>query len=176
MEYKNLHTFTLEKIFGSIKNHIIQQDENIRIVHLKDSKGVSRTLGIVKFLNTDSDLLVDVHEKIRDGGLLGKTLFDSNIDFDKELVGTLQVKLPKWIMKDFNTEQDSSIAIFSRISIYTNRLSNDKFLYLELLEIIPPELKDVFIDKVKPLNTISENILSLFKVVDIEVIKLENKL
>ena len=176
MDYKNLHTFTLEKIFGSIKNHIIRQNENIRIVHLQDKKGVSRTLGIVKFLNVDSDLLIGVHEKILTGELLGKTLFDSNIDFDKEFIGTFKVKLPKWLMEDFNTEQDSSFAIFSKISIYTNRLSNDKFLYSELIEIIPPELKDVFVDKTKSLYKIDENILSLFKAVDIKVIKLENKL
>lgn len=176
MNFENLHTSTLEKLFGYIDLKIIRQDEDVRIVQLNDEKGISRTLGIVKFFNIDNDLLVEVHEKILEGGLLGKTLFDYNIDFDKKLIGTLQVKLPKWLKKDFDTDQDSSFAIISKISICNDSLSNDKILYSELIEIIPPELTDVFVDKTKQLDNISLNVLSLFKSANLEVIKLDNKL
>ena len=176
MNLENLHTSTLEKLFGSIDLRIIRQDEDVRIVQLNDENGISRTLGIVKFFNIDNDLLVEVHEKILEGGLLGKTLFDSNIDFDKKFIGTLQVKLPQWLKKDFDTEQDSSFAIISKISIYNDRLTNDKLLYSELIEIIPPELTDVFVDKTKQLNNISLNVLSLFKSANLEVIKLDKEL
>ena len=176
MNFENLHTSTLEKLFGYIDLKIIRQDEDVRIVQLNDEKGISRTLGIVKFFNIDNDLLVEVHEKILEGGLLGKTLFDSKIDFDKKFIGTLQVKLPQWLKKDFDTEQDSSFAIISKISIYNDRLTNDKLLYSELIEIIPPELTDVFVDKTKQLNNISLNVLSLFKSANLEVIKLDKEL
>ncbi len=176
MNLENLHTSTLEKLFGSINLRIIRQDEDVRIVQLNDENGISRTLGIVKFFNVENDLLVEVHEKILEGGLLGKTLFDSNINFDKKFIGTLQVKLPQWLKNDFDTEQDSSFAIISKISIYNDRLSNDKLLYSELIEIIPPELTDIFIDKTKQLENISLNVLSLFKSANLEVIKLDKKL
>lgn len=175
MNLENLHTSTLEKLFGAIDLRIIRQDEDVRIVQLNDENGISRTLGIVKFFNIENDLLVEVHEKILEGGLLGKTLFDSNINFDKKFIGTLQVKLPQWLKNDFDTEQDSSFAIISKISIYNDRLSNDKLLYSELIEIIPPELTDVFIDKTKQLENISLNVLSLFKSANLEVIKLDKE-
>ena len=176
MDYKNLHTVKLEKLFGAVMNTIVRQDEHIRIIHLKDKNGISRTLGIVRFMNVDSDVLVTAHEKILAGGLLGKTLFDSDIDFDKEFIGTVQVKLPQWLMEDFRTEQDLSLANFSKISIYIDRSSNNKFLYSELIEIIPPEVTEAFRDQIKPLDKISENLLSLFKAANIEVIKLEYNL
>jgi len=176
MNIENLHTSTLEKLFGSIDLRIIRQDEDVRIVQLNDENGISRTLGIVKFFNIENDLLVEAHEKILKGGLLGKTLFDSNIDFDKKLIGTLQVKLPQWLKNDFNTEQDSGFAIISKISINNDRLSNDKLLYSELIEIIPPELTDVFIDKTKQLEDISLNVLSLFKSTNLEIIKLDKEI
>ena len=176
MNFENLHTSTLEKLFGSIDLRIIRQDDDVRIVQLNDKKGISRTLGVVKFFNVDNDLLVEVHKRILDGGLLGKTLFDSNVDFDKEFIGTLQVKLPKWLKEDFKTEQDSCFAIFSKISINTNIISKDKILYSELIEIIPPELTTMFVDKTKQLNNLSLNVLSLFKSANLEVIKLENEL
>lgn len=176
MNLENLHTSTLEKLFGSINLRIIRQDKDVRIVQLNDENGISRTLGIVKFFNIENDLLVEVHKKILEGGLLGKTLFDSNIDFDKKFIGTLQVKLPQWLKNDFDTEQDSSFAIISKISIYNNRLSNDKLLYSELIEIIPPELTDVFIDKTKQLENISLNVLSLFESANLELIKLDKEL
>lgn len=175
MEYKNLHTVTLEKLFGPIKNRIIKQDENIRIIHLDDKNGVSRTLGIVRFFNIENNFLGNSHQKIVAGAMLGKTLFDSDIDFDKEFIGTVRVKLPVWLKEDFKTEQNSSLANFSKISIYTDRKADDKFLYSELIEIVPPEFANVFGDKTKPLKKLSENVLSLFKAAKIEVSILENK-
>ena len=51
MNFEDLHTYTLEKQFGTIKNCIVKQDKNIRIVPLQDNLGISRTLGVVKFSN-----------------------------------------------------------------------------------------------------------------------------
>lgn len=175
MNYEDLHTSTLEKIFGSIDLNIIRQDENIRIIHLNDKSGISRTLGIVRFLNIRGQSLKEAHNKILEGGLLGKTLYNFDINFNKEFIGSLQIKLPNWLKKDFKTEEDKCFGFFSKISVQTSPLSNNKFLYSELIEIIPPELTNVFIDKIKPLKEIDENLLSLIREADLEVIKLENK-
>ena len=40
MNIENLHTSTLEKLFGSIDLRIIRQDEDVRIVQLNDKKGI----------------------------------------------------------------------------------------------------------------------------------------
>lgn len=172
MNYEDLHTSVLEKLFGSIDLRIIRQDEDIRIIQLNDKNEISRTLGVVRFLNIESKQLKIAHGKILEGGLLGKTLLDLDIDFDKEFIGKLQVKLPDWLKKDFNTQQDTSLAFFSKILVRTNSLSDRNLLYAELVEIIPPELTDVFVDKTKSLSKIDDNLLSLLKVVDITEINL----
>ncbi len=173
INYEDLHTSTLEKLFGSIDLHIVRQDEDIRIIQLNDKKGISRTLGIVRFLNINGQPLKEAHNKIIAGGLLGKTLYNSGINFNKEFIGSFQIKLPNWLQKDFKTEQDKGFGFFSRISVQTSSKPTNKFLYSELIEIIPIELADVFVDKIKPLKEIDENILSLVKMADLKVIKLE---
>ncbi|HMC00284.1 MAG TPA: hypothetical protein VKN14_04505, partial [Flavobacteriaceae bacterium] len=89
MNYENLHTSALEKLFGTIKMRIVNQNPNIRIIKLNDSKNISRTLGIVKFFDVKGEDLINAHHKILAGGVLGKTLYNSNIDFDKEFIGSI---------------------------------------------------------------------------------------
>ena len=175
MEYQKLHTCTLEKLFGPMEGHIIRQNKNIRIIHLKDKFGNSKTLAVVIFLNIENKELKLAHKKILAGSLLGKTLYDSNIDFDKEFLGTIQVTLPNWLMKEFKTQQDSSVVLYSRVSVCDDSLLNGNFIYSELIEIVPPELKDVFINKTKSITTIDENLLSLLKEVDLKEIKGRDK-
>ena len=72
MNYENLHTNSLEKLFGVIRLEIIKQDDTIRMIKLIDNAGITRTLGVVRFFNVN--LLAEVHTKILSGQLLGKTL------------------------------------------------------------------------------------------------------
>lgn len=168
MKYNNLHSFTLEALFGSIKNQIIKQNETIRIVHLMDEINISRTLGIVRFLNINEAFLKPVHQKIVSGEMLGKTLYEANIDFDKEFMGAIHVELPDWIKRDFNTSQNKSLAFFSKIVINSN--SGDNYIYSELIEVIPPEIIHAFSDKTKPILNINDNVNSLLKIGELKVI------
>ncbi|MBE9488753.1 MAG: hypothetical protein IMY67_00545 [Bacteroidetes bacterium] len=102
-------------------------------------------------------------------------MYDSNIDFDKEFLGTIQVTLPNWLMKEFKTQQDSSVVLYSRVLVSNDSLLNENFIYSELIEIVPPELKDVFINKTKSITRVDENLLSLLKEVDLKEIKGGNK-
>jgi len=169
-----LHTYTLEKKFGHIDGRIIKQDKNIRIIHLKDGKGISRTLGIVRFLNADKKVIKGAHKKIKNGGLLGKTFKDFKINFRKEFVGSLRVKLPDWLKNDFNTKQNNGFALFSNVLVSDDSLLNNEFLYAELIEIIPLDLKDLFIDKTQSLSEIDEKFNSLLKEAGLTKINVEN--
>lgn len=170
MKYKNLHTFSLEEIFGSIKNQIIKQNDTVRMVHLMDENNISRTLGVVRFLNSNEVFLKDVHQKILSGDMLGKTLFEANIDFDKEFLGAINVELPNWLKKDFNTDQDKSLAFFSKIIINSNLANGDDYIYSELIEVIPPEIMDSFPDKTKQFQGINSSVRTLLKAADLKVI------
>lgn len=170
MKYKNLHTFSLEEIFGSIKNQIIKQNDSVRMVHLMDKKNISRTLGVVRFLNSNEVFLKDVHQKIVSGDMLGKTLFEANIDFDKEFLGAIHVELPDWLKTDFNTEQDKSLAFFSKIIIKSNLANGEDYVYSELIEVIPPEIIDSFSAKTKQFSGINGTVSILLKAADLKVI------
>lgn len=174
MNYEDLHTSTLEKIFGAIDLRIISQEGDIRIIQLNDKKGITRTLGIVRFWNIKGQSLKEAHNKILAGGLLGKTLYDSGINFNKEFIGSLKIKLPNWLKEDFNTEHDQGFGFLSKISVQSSSVSNNKFLYSEIIEIIHPELMEVFVDKIKPLKSIDENLLYLINKANLELIS-ENK-
>lgn len=174
MNYENLHTSSLEKLFGTIKFEILKQDDTIRIIKLLDGAGTTRTLGIVRFFNIN--LLPEVHDKILSGQLLGKTLCDSNIDFDKGFMGSVKVSLPQWLRDDFKSEYDVGLAFYSKIFVLGNRSQEDKFLYSELIEIIPLEIKEAFLDKVNSKKDIYDNINSLLKEANIEIIKSDFKI
>jgi len=176
MHYENLHTYTLEKIFGSITLEIVKQNDSIRIIELNDRENISRTLGVVRFVNIDGDTLKKAHHKILSGALLGKTLYDSNINFNKEFIGTVHVKLPNWLKEDFKTEHTNGFTFYSKITVDNNNHSNSDFLYSELIEVIPLELKDKFSDKINPLNNIGDNLRYLLDAADLEIVNIENKL
>ena len=166
MKYEHLHTYTLEKLFGAIKLYVLRQDDHFRIIELVDENGISRTLGVVKFFNLESESLKEAHDKILSGSLLGKTLYDSNIDFNKEFIGSLEVKLPMWIKEDFKSEHGIGIAFYSKIFV----LNDDRFsLYSEVIELIPLELKDKFIDKIRPANQVDKTFLSLLDAAELEI-------
>jgi len=165
METKTLHTSALEKLYGPIECEIIRQDDKIRVVHLKDKKGVSRTVGVVRFYNTDHKHIKAVHRLILAGGLLGKTLQQAKIHFKKEIIGTLPVRLPDWIKNDFMTDEEHSIALISIIKIKIS--SSEQLLYTKIIEVLPPEFSpgDVY-DTIRK-QDIDEDLLPLFDSIDL---------
>jgi hypothetical protein len=173
MKYKNLHTHTLENLFGPISLHILKQYDTIRIVELKDKECISRTLAIVRFLNIKGNDLMKAYSVIRNGGLLGKTLCDHQINFEKEQIGSIKVKTPSWLKKDFNSDEDLSLGFISNICV-TDSVTNEKFLFSEIIEIIPLELMIHYKHKIRPLEKISSDVMSLLKEAKIELIKPEN--
>ncbi len=139
MNVKKLHTALLEELFGPIFLRILQQDHTLRIVHLMDKERISRTLGIVRFRNTEHPLIAAAHGRITAGELLGKTLVDGGIPYTKDLMFQCGVCLPEWVKRDFKTDQNHSVANYSQISI-RNGAPGQSFLYAEIFEIIPPEI------------------------------------
>ncbi|MFC4723224.1 hypothetical protein ACFO5O_12885 [Geojedonia litorea] len=175
MNKENLHTHTLEKLFGSIKLNILKQNETIRIVQLEDETSQVRTLAIVRFFNVKGQNLKEAYEKILNGSLLGKTLCEFNIDFNKEPIGSIQVKIPIWLQKGFKSTKDSSLGFVSQIWVNDSAVSNS-FLFSEIIEIIPAELKNNYKHKVKPIPKVEDSIMSLLNEAKIELIKPDHEL
>jgi hypothetical protein len=170
MNYKKLHTDYLEELFGPISLHILKQNESIRIVELKDKDKLCRTFAIVRFLNINGEKLKAAHEKIVKGELLGKTLCDFKIDFDREFIGSVQVKLPDWLKDHFKTTKDSGFGFVSHIWVNDDSTEPDRFVFSEIIEIIPPELKNEFIHNIKPLKNLDLEFLTMFEEAKIEML------
>jgi hypothetical protein len=165
MDIKNLHTSTLEKLYGPISCEIIRQDDEIRIVHLRDKKDISRTVGVVRFYNTDHKPINTVHKTILAGGLLGKTLQQSKIGYNKEIIGAVPVKLPDWIKNDFITDEEHSIALISTIKVHTS--SGGPLLYTVIIEVLPPDLSYGHVHETIRKQDIDDDILPLFEMADL---------
>ncbi len=170
MDQRRLHTSTLEELYGQIEADIIRQDEHFRIVRLKDHQSKTRTLGVVSFFDVDDAALKIAHPKILAGGMLGKTLFDASVAFDKQLIGSFMVKLPLWAKKEFKTQNELSLVIYSKILVQDSTSLTDQFLYAELIEIIPPDLTAKFANKTQPLPIIGDELLRLVDAVDLSII------
>lgn len=165
MDTNTLHTTTLEKLYGPVECEIIRQDDKIRIVHLKDKKGVSRTVGVVKFYNTDHHPIKSVHKTIQAGGLLGKTLQQSKIDYKKEIIGAVPVRLPDWIKNDFITDEEHSMALISKIKVPDS--SGKPLLYTVIIEVLPPNLSSGHVQDIIRKQDIDHDILPLFELADL---------
>jgi len=172
MNYENLHTSALEKLFGTIKMRIVKQNPNIRIIELNDTKNISRTLAVVKFFEVKGKALKNAHHKILSGDVLGKTLYNSSIDFDKEFIGSILIDLPEWLKEDFKSEYNEGLGFYSRIKVAEDFSLDNRILYSELIEIIPMELKHAFEDKIRPLENNNESVMSLLNAANIKVSKL----
>ena len=162
MNETNLHSSRLERLVGKISCELISQEGEIRKVHLFDSKGISRTLGIVKFYEVQGAELENAHSRILSGELLGKTLFEANIAFEKTYEGHLPVALPEWLQRDFDTGASSSIALYSKIYINRHNGQEYKMLYADVIEVIPPSLLMDFIKVAPPLVQTDTYIETLF--------------
>jgi hypothetical protein len=139
MNGKKLHTALLEDLFGPIRLRILKQENPYRMVHLLDKDQISRTMGIVRFRNTDHPVIEAAHGRIVAGELLGKTLLEGQIPYTKATLFQYDVCLPEWVSKDFMSDQNTTVANYSRITI-EDRSNGTDFLYAELFEIIPPEI------------------------------------
>ncbi|MCK5440977.1 MAG: hypothetical protein KAJ23_03710 [Maribacter sp.] len=167
MDYEGLHTSTLEKLYGPIKGQIIKQDKHFRIIHLRDKKGISRTLGVVKFIEIVGEPLKVAHHKILDGALLGKTLFDSHIDFDKEIIGALEVKFTDGLKNEFKCLQNNGMVFFSRIMVKDHLISKTPSMYSELIEVMPYKLGKLILGQTKHLTSLDDNLLNLCEAADL---------
>lgn len=172
--YKS-HTALLENLFGPIRLHILKQENEFRIVHLYDDKNVSRTLGVVRFRNFEAPSIKEIHNRIVAGELLGKTLIESRIPYNKSYISTISVHLPEWLKKDFQTTQTTSPAIYSHITL-GDLDSNTAFLYAELFEIIPPDIIHLIPHTNFNSKIIDEEMMTLLGYADITAAPIDKKL
>ncbi len=109
------------------------------MVHLRDTTGVSRTLGVVKFYGTPHESIAQVHRKILDGSPLGATLLEAGIDFEKRIGSRFLLALPGWLSQVFLSGEKHASGVLS--DIYVRSTDNgQQWPYARVLEVIPLEV------------------------------------
>lgn len=168
---EQLHSNRLEKLVGAVRGDLIHQEERFRMVHLRDTAGISRTLGIVRFSEVESEPLRKAHDKIRSGSLLGETLMDEAIAFEKIPLGTFEVALPAWLQAEFATDLGSSLALYSKIYIVPPDSLQEQELYAEIIEVLQPQLRDAFVSYESPIRSWDQSLRDLCRIANISLMK-----
>jgi len=166
MNVNKLHTDLLESFFGPIRLNILKQENELRIVHLYDSEDISRTLGVVRFRNYDTPTIKETHNRILGGELLGRTLMESGVPYEKSYVSTIRVHLPAWLKKDFKTTHATTSALYSHITLF-DQDRNTTILYAELFEIIPPDIIHLIPKTKNNFQLIDKEMITLLDFADI---------
>jgi hypothetical protein len=138
------------------------------MVHLYDQNQISRTLGIVRFKNSTNPVIKEAHGKILAGELLGRALLYRNITYQKSSVLQHPVLLPEWLRKDFGSNQTTSVANYSQITIQDGS-DKGSFLYAELFEIIPPDIIHLIPKPPNNQKTLEKDMITLLGFADITV-------
>jgi dimethylaniline monooxygenase (N-oxide forming) len=102
---------------------------------------------------------------------LGITLLQSGIDFQKEYLGRFEVQLPSWLQKEFSSQEESALALYSQIVINTGDKEEGKKVYVRIIEVIQPALREHFTAYTLPLNSIDESIRSLCSYASLKPLK-----
>lgn len=139
MKHFRLHSQFLEDLFGPIRLEIVQQGNGLRMVHLRDATGVSRTLGVVQFYGTPPEPFARVHRKILEGSPLGPTLLEAGIDFEKRVDSRFRIAMPHWLRRAFLSGESHATGVLSDLYI-RNPKGGPVWQYARVLEVIPPEV------------------------------------
>jgi dimethylaniline monooxygenase (N-oxide forming) len=123
----------------------------------------------VKFSDFTDITLKAAHQQIIKGGLLGKTLQLAKLDFSKNYLGTFEVVIPGWLQKEFSTEETVALALYSRIVVKQPDAPSGVETYAELLEIIPPGIREHFENKAPRQHILEAGIHSLCNFGELEI-------
>lgn len=164
---KELHTDVLERKYGPIHADVLRHDnvreikpgaERIREARLVDEKNILRTYALT-FLTYDkkNEELAKIDDKIREGGLIGKTFREGGYEIKKNVIDVFIISIPEWMSKDF--QADSQEAKARLTEFYAKKEAESPIIYGTVLEVYSPDFKnpedginEVDIDQINPLT------------------------
>ena len=136
----HLHTDVLEDKYGPISSKVLKHDSKIRIAHLIDSKGISRTFAIT-FLTPQrwTPKIKTINHRIQAGEPIGKAFRQYGYSIRKNVLDVYIIDIPSWLQKDFRITSPGAKA---RISEFlAKREGSSPILYGEVVEIYSPDFR-----------------------------------
>jgi len=89
-----LHTDVLEEKYGKINSKILVHNERLRLAHLVDSKGISRTFAITLLLDDWTDDIKKINSEIKKGEPIGKAFRKHEYAIRKNVLEVYKIKIP----------------------------------------------------------------------------------
>ncbi len=133
---QNLHTDRLEKKYGIVHAEVIEHTARRRQCKIIDANGKLQTYAITFF--EDSLNEPEIEERIRQGGLIGKTLREKGYEIRKSKLDEYNLPLSKRIQEMFKVSKGRS-----RVKIYDFYAMKEKpLLYGTIVEIYSPEQEE----------------------------------
>jgi len=141
-----LHTDVLEEKYGSISSKVLVHDDKIRLAHLVDSKGISRTFAITFFLNNWTTDVRNINEEIRKGQPIGKSFREHEYAIRKNVLEVYRIKIPQWLKEEFATHDNYAKARLSEF--YAKKKGSPPVIYGVVVEIYSPDFRKSTINKI----------------------------
>lgn len=147
---EKLHTDILEQKYGPIHAEVLRHDDvseskvgedRIREAKLSDKENICRTyaLTFLTYDKNDKDLSA-IDDKIRKGGLIGKTFREYGFIIKKNVIDVFLLDLPEWLKKDFDTNSNKAKARITEF--YAKKENYSPVIYGNVLEVYSPDFKD----------------------------------
>ncbi len=144
---KKLHTDVLESTYGVIHSEILRHDDFMREVFLSDKKNVARTYALTIFeYDKNNTEIKAIDEKIKNGGLIGKTFRDYGFEVRKNVTGVFTIKNPHWLKTAFTDQSEESKARLSEF--YAKKETGEPIIYGTVLEVYSPDFRPAEINKI----------------------------
>ncbi|MEK6890724.1 MAG: hypothetical protein AABX03_01155 [Nanoarchaeota archaeon] len=140
-----LHTDVLEEKYGKISSRVLIHNDQIRLAHLIDSKGISRTFAITFFVNDWTNDVKKINEEIKNGKPIGKVFRDHEYAIRKNVLEVYKIKIPNWLKKDFDTNENYAKARLSEF--YAKKKDKSPEIYGIVVEIYSPDFRIATINK-----------------------------
>lgn len=141
-----LHTDVLEEKYGKIHSKILVHNENIRLAHLVDNKGISRTFAITLFLNDWTNDIKKINSEIKGGEPIGKAFRKHEYAIRKNVLEVYKIKIPNWLKEEFDTKDNYAKARLSEF--YAKKRESLPVVYGIVIEIYSPDFRKATINKV----------------------------
>jgi hypothetical protein len=143
---KKLHTDVLEQNYGPIHAEVIKHDDQIREVHMLDKDDISRTYALTFFtFDKNNKEVSEINEKIKNGGLIGKTFREYGYEVRKNVISVFTAELSDLLKEKMKTEEAEAKVRLSEF--YAKKENEEPFIYGIVSEIYSPDFRPALVTK-----------------------------
>ena len=147
---ENLHTDILEEKYGEIHTNILKHTSKIREALLIDSKKITRTYALTFLNKWKNKEITKINKNLKNKKAIGKEFRKKGYLIRKNVLNVFIIKIPKWLKKEFQTEENYAKARLSEF--YAKKRGNQPIIYGIVTEVYTPDFRKPIINKIDKLQ------------------------